>query len=54
MGRGRPMFTGYCIKFRHLAVVNVNVLRLPLDIGITLHQAQVAPEQMRQPGITTS
>src|ERR1700746_1580763 len=31
--------TGYCIKFRHLAVINVDVLQAAIQYGMSVHQA---------------
>ena len=31
--------TGYCIKFRHLAVINVDVLQAAIQYGMSIHQA---------------
>src|SRR5215471_3139027 len=36
---GKASVTGYCIKFRHLAVINVDVLQAAIQYGMSVHQA---------------
>jgi len=36
---GKAGVTGYCIKFRHLAVINVDVLQAAIQYGMSVHQA---------------
>ena len=36
---GKARVTGYCIKFRHLAVINVGVLQAAIQYGMSVHQA---------------
>ena len=36
---GKARVTGYCIKFRHLAVINVDVLQAAIQYGMSVHQA---------------
>ena len=36
---GKASITGYCIKFRHLAVINVDVLQAAIQYGMSVHQA---------------
>ena len=36
---GKASVTGYCIKFRHLAVINVDVLQAAIKYGMSVHQA---------------
>ena len=36
---GKASVTGYCIKFRHLAVIDVDVLQAAIRHGMTFHQA---------------
>jgi hypothetical protein len=36
---GKASVTGYCIKFRHLAVINVEVLQAAIQYGMSVHQA---------------
>ena len=36
---GKARVTGYCIKFRHLAVINVDVLQAAIHYGMSVHQA---------------
>jgi hypothetical protein len=36
---GQASVTGYCIKFRHLAVINVDVLQAAIHHGMSVHQA---------------
>jgi len=36
---GKASVTGYCIKFRHLAVINVDVLQAAIQYGMSIHQA---------------
>jgi len=36
---GRASVTGYCIKFRHLAVINVDVLQAAIQYGMSVQQA---------------
>ena len=36
---GKASVTGYCIKFRHLAVINVDVLQAAIQDGMSVHQA---------------
>ena len=36
---GAASVTGYCIKFRHLAVINVVVLQAAIQYGMSIHQA---------------
>src|SRR5215471_11225076 len=36
---GKASVTGYCIKFRHLAVINVDVLEAAIQYGMSVHQA---------------
>src|SRR5215469_8762446 len=45
---GKARVTGYCIKFRHLAVINVDVLQAAIRYGMSAQQAGW-PQQMRQP-----
>jgi hypothetical protein len=36
---GKASITGYCIKFRRLAVINVDVLQAAIHYGMSVHQA---------------
>ena len=36
---GKARVTGYCIKFRDLAVINVDVLQAAIQYGMSVHQA---------------
>jgi hypothetical protein len=36
---GKASVTGYCIKFRHLAVINVDVLQAAIHYGMSVDQA---------------
>ena len=36
---GKASVTGYCIKFRHLAGINVDVLQAAIQYGMSVHQA---------------
>ena len=36
---GKARVTGYCIKFRHLAVINIDVLQAAIQYGMSVHQA---------------
>ena len=36
---GKASITGYCIKFRRLAVINVDVLQAAIQYGMSVHQA---------------
>jgi len=36
---GKASVTGYCIKFRHLAVINVDVLQAAIQYGMSVRQA---------------
>lgn len=36
---GKASVTGYCIKFRHLAAINVEVLQAAIQYGMSAHQA---------------
>src|SRR6185369_12360101 len=36
---GQASVTGYCIKFRRLAVINVDVLQAAILYGMSVHQA---------------
>ena len=36
---GKARVTGYCIKFRHLAAINVDVLQAAIHYGMSIHQA---------------
>jgi Domain of unknown function (DU1801) len=36
---GKASVTGYCIKFRRLAVINVDVLQAAIQYGMSVHQA---------------
>jgi hypothetical protein len=36
---GNASVTGYCIKFRHLAGINVDVLQAAIHYGMSVHQA---------------
>src|SRR5439155_17352526 len=36
---GNARVTGYCIKFRHLAVINVDVLQAAIQYGMSVRQA---------------
>jgi len=36
---GKASVTGYCIKFRHLAAINVDVLQAAIHYGMSIHQA---------------
>jgi hypothetical protein len=36
---GKASVTGYCIKFRHLAAINVDVLQAAIHYGMTVRQA---------------
>jgi len=36
---GKASVTGYCIKFRHLAAINVDVLQAAIHYGMSTHQA---------------
>jgi hypothetical protein len=37
---GKASVTGYCIKFRHLAVINVDVLQAAIQYGMGFHRAR--------------
>lgn len=36
---GKASVMGYCIKFRHLSVINVDVLQAAIQYGMSVHQA---------------
>jgi hypothetical protein len=36
---GKASATGYCIKFRHLAVIDADVLQAAIQYGMSTHQA---------------
>ena len=36
---GKASVTGYCIKFRHLAVISVDALHAAIQYGMSVHQA---------------
>ena len=36
---GKASVTGYCIEFRHLAVIDVDVLQAAIQYGMSIHQA---------------
>ena len=36
---GKASVTGYCIKFRQLAVINADVLQAAIQYGMSIHQA---------------
>jgi len=37
---GKASVTGYCIKFKHLAAINVHVLQAAIQYGMSVHQAR--------------
>ena len=36
---GKASVTGYCIKFRHLAAINIEVLQAAIQFGMSIQQA---------------